>query len=99
MKQELESLEFKTSKYNICLFMYKTKKIILLLYIDNCLFFCENNKKLINIINEIQNLFNLTEQNIDQDIFMYLGIELIFDRTKIIIKQKGLIKKLFETIK
>ena len=44
MKQELESLEFKTSKYNICLFMYKTKKIILLLYIDNCLFFCENNK-------------------------------------------------------
>ena len=48
-------------------------------------------------INEIQSLFNLTEQNIGQDVFVYLGIELIFDRTKITIRQDRLIKKLFET--
>ena len=97
MKQGLESLGFKISKHDTCLFMHKTKKIILLLYINNCLLFCENNKELTDIINKIQGLFNLTEENIGQNVFAYLGIELIFDGTKVTMRQDGPMKKLFET--
>ena len=93
MKTGLIKLGFETNQNDQCLFMHKTKKIILLLYVNNCILFCENDKKLTNMIKVIQELFNLTEQDIGIDIFEYLGIELIFKDFKITMRQNGFIKK------
>ena len=97
MKTGLIKLWFETSQNNQCLFMHKTKKIIILLYVNNCILFYENNKEFTKMIKTIQKLFNFTEQNIEIDIFEYLGIELIFEGSKITMRQNGFIKRFFKT--
>ena len=52
--------------------MHMINKIILLLYINDYILFCKNNKKSTKMIKIIQKLFNLTEQNIRIDIVEYL---------------------------
>ena len=68
------------------------QKDYFLLYINNCLLFCESDNKLTKTIKTIQQLFNLTEQNIETNIYKYLEIELIYKGFKITMRQDGFIK-------
>ena len=96
VKQGLESLGFVASEHDQCLFMHKEKKILLLLYVDDCLLFCEDDNVLQQCINDMQNQFQLTEQDVGGDVFNYLGIELTIEGTKVTMRQDGLMKKIFE---
>ena len=79
--------------------MHKDKKIILLLYTDDCLLFCETDEMLQEMIATMQKMFSLTEQDVGKDVFDYLGIELTFKGTKVTMSQDGLMKKIFKTTK
>ena len=57
------------SQHDQCLFMHKDKKIILFLYTDNCLLFCETDEMLQEMIATMQRMFSLTEQDVGKDIF------------------------------
>jgi hypothetical protein len=95
----LIEMGFERSQHDQCLFMHKEKRIILLLYTDDCLLFCETNEMLQEMIATMQKMFSLTEQDVGQDVFDYLGIELTFKGTKVTMRQDGLMKKIFKTTK
>ena len=42
-------------------------------------------------------MFNLTEQNIETNVYEYLGIKLIYEGSKVTMRQNGFIKKFFKT--
>ena len=93
----LIEMGFERSQHDQCLFMHKNKKIILLLYTDDCLLFCETDKMLQEMIATMQKMFSLTEQDVGKDVFDYLGIELTYKGTKVTMRQDGLMKKIFKT--
>ena len=96
VKGGLRDLGFEPSEHDQCLFMHKEKKIILLLYTDDCLLFCEDDEQLKMMISAMKDKFQLTEQDVGKDVFAYLGIELTFQGTKVTMRQDGLMKKVFE---
>ena len=65
-----------SSEHDQCLFLHKEKKISLLLCIDDCSLFCEDNEELTRTIKAMQEKFALSEQDIGKDVFGYPGIEL-----------------------
>ena len=77
--------------------MHKKKKITLLLHADDCLLFCETDEMLKEMIATMQKMFSLTEQDVGKDVFDCLGMELTFKRTKVTMRQDGLMKKIFKT--
>ena len=90
---------FKRSQCDQCLFMYKKREIILLLYTYDCHLFCETDEMLQEMIATMQKMFSLTEQDVGEDIFDYLGIQLTFKGTRVTMRQDGLMKKIFKTTK
>ena len=99
VKKGLEDLGFVASEHDQCLFMHKEKKILLLLYVDDCMLFCENDTVLQDTIKAMQDKFKLTEQDVGSDVFNYLGIELTVEGTKVTMRQDGLMQKIFEKTK
>ena len=53
-KQGLEDLGFVPSEHDQCLFLHKEKKILLLLCVDDCMLFCENDEVLQEIIKKLK---------------------------------------------
>ena len=92
IKTEFIKLGFEKNQNDQCLLMYKTNKIILLLYVNDCILFYENNKEFTKMIKAIQKMFNFIKQDIGTDVFEYLGIELIFEDSKVTMRQDGFIK-------
>ena len=70
--------------------------ILLLLCVDDCLLFCEDNEELTRTIKAMQEKFALSEQDIGQDVFGYLGIELTMEGTRVTMHQNGWMNKIFE---
>ena len=97
-KAGLESMGFEALEHNQCLFMHKEKKILLLLCVDDLLLFCESDKVLQETIKEMSGIFQLTEQDVGDDVFNHLGIELKVEGTKITMRQDGLMKRLFKKV-
>jgi hypothetical protein len=95
-KKGLEDLGFVPSEHDQCLFLHKEKKILLLLCVDDCMLFCENDEVLQEIIKKLKEKFALSEQDIGKDVFAYLGIELTMEGTKVTMRQDGLMKKIFK---
>ena len=95
----LIEMGFKRSQHDRFLFMHKEKKIILLMYTNDCLLFCETGEMLQEMITTMKRMFSLTEQDVGKDVFDYLGIELTFKDTKVTMRQDGLMKKIFKTTK
>ena len=60
----LVEMGFERSQHDQCLFMHKEKKIILLLYTDDCLLFCETDAMLQEMITTMKRMFSLTEQDV-----------------------------------
>ena len=61
--------------------MHKERKIFLLLYVDDCMLFCEDDDELKQCIKDMQDRFQLTEKDVGRDVFNYLGIELTVEGT------------------
>ena len=90
---------FERSQHDQCLFMHKQKKITSLLCTDDCLLFSETDEMIKEMILTMQKMFSLTKQDVGQDVFDCLGIELTFKGTKVTMRQDGLMKKIFKTTK
>ena len=88
-RQNLSNLNLKLTNM-ISVYLYT--KIYVLLYVDNCILFCKCDNAFNKIIKTIQELFNLTEQNIGTNMFEYLGIELTFEDSKMTLRQNVLCK-------
>jgi hypothetical protein len=75
-----------------CLFL--KQDVICLLYVDDCLFFGQDENKIRELVNEIQDTgFELT---IEEDVYAFLGIEVKFDSDSgtVTLTQTGLLKKI-----
>ena len=69
---------------------------MLLLCVDDCLLFCEDNEELTRTVKTMQEKFALSEQDIGKDVFGHLGIELTMEGTKVTMRQDGLMNKIFK---
>ena len=98
-KKGLRELGFEPSEHDQCLFLHKEKKILLLLHVDDCMLFCEDNNVLQETIKKLKEKFALSEQDIGKDVFAHLGIELTMEGTKVTMCQDGLMKKIFKATK
>ena len=54
------------SEHDQCLFLHKEKKILLLLCVDDCMLFCEDDNLLQEIIKDLKKKFALSEQALEK---------------------------------
>ena len=88
---------FIASKNDPCLFLHPTKKIIILVYVDDCLIFGKEMSVLNDIVKTLRSKHPLTDDDIGNDVYDYLGIEVTMNDGKITLFQTGLINKILET--
>ena len=93
-KKGLEDLGFVPREHDQCLFLHKEKKILLLLYVDDRMLFCENDEVLQEIIKKLKEKFALSEQDIEKDVFPHLMIEFKMKGINVTMHQDGLMKKI-----
>ena len=101
LKQGLETIGFQASNGDPCLFF--GHGIILLVYVDDCILFGRDPAKLDEIIQSMQNKFELTQEEISSDskidLYAYLGVKVVHDKTTnaVTLTQPGLIDKVLNT--
>jgi Reverse transcriptase (RNA-dependent DNA polymerase) len=96
LKKALEDNGFKVSSYDPCMFF--GKGMVVLCYVDDCLFFGPDLRKIDGFIEELeQQGFALTKE---QDVYAFLGIQMVRDRAtgKYTLTQEGLIKKVLRIV-
>ena len=88
---------FVQSTADPCLFLHLKKNIIIITYVDDCLLFCEDPTTLEILITSLKGKHPLTDENIGNDMYDYLGIEITMKDRKINLLQSGLINKILTT--
>lgn len=66
---------FVASKVDPCLFFHSQKNIIIITYVNNCLLFYKDPSTLEELIESLKQKYPLTDKDIGNDIYGYLGIE------------------------
>lgn len=98
VKKGKEDLGFAVSEADPCLFLYKGKGILLLLYVNDVMLFHREMAVLNQEISDLQKSFSLTKEDLGkEDTFAYLGTKLQFNGPKVTMTHNGLIKKIFKT--
>ena len=69
----IHDLKFKQSENDQCLFI--KKDIVAVIYVDDVLLFSRSNKVIDKVLTELEDKFELTKDDVDQDVFAYLGIQ------------------------
>ena len=75
LEKSLLDCGFKASKQGLCMFM--KKGLVALVYVDNALFFGTTDAIIDNMIANLKKGFDL---KVEEDIFAFLGIEMIRDK-------------------
>ncbi len=92
---------FKSSELDPCL--YYGHGMAIITYVDDCLFFGADAKKIDDVMSRLKDRFLLTVEDIerdrDTDVFAYLGVEVKIDKTtgEMTFLQRGLIDKILAT--
>ncbi len=99
LKKGLEECGFQQSENDPCLFF--GNGIMVLAYVDNCIFFGKNRKAIDDVIETLRKKFDLTIDDVQEDatvdVFSYLGIQVSIDCNGIVtFKQQGLIQKILK---
>ena len=90
----LLKLGFKPSKIDPGL--YLRDDMILLSYVDDCLFFGPDSKKIEEVIKQLKEMkYSLTEED---DVYAFLGVQVKQDGDKIKLSQPGLINKVINLV-
>ena len=76
LKKSLEELGFVPTKDDPCLFIHSERKLMVLVYVDDCLCFGKEDADLDWLVKELSTKHALGEEAMGQDVFAYLGIEL-----------------------
>jgi hypothetical protein len=89
LQEELTAMGFQQSKVDKCLFI--RADCILLLYVDDCLFFSPDKNVLDSVLSTLGNCFCIT---IEAEVSTYLGLEVSKNTDgQIVVRQPGLIDK------
>ncbi len=95
LKERLESVGFKQSQCDPCLFYQKN--IICLCYVDDCIFFSTEENKLMQIVNDIKDAE--LDLNVEDDVAGFLGVLLTRNEDGTIsLTQTGLIDRILEAL-
>ena len=70
----LLELSFESNSHDQSLLIYNEKNIILLLYTDDCLLFYQKDENLKMMVLVMKGVFHLTEQDVGNEMFAYLGL-------------------------
>ncbi|MGH3053412.1 MAG: reverse transcriptase domain-containing protein [Gaiellaceae bacterium] len=94
LKDALEAQGFKASTIDPCLWM--NDDMVILTYVDDCLFFGKSQDKIDEMIKRFQDAgLGLT---VEDDVFAFLGVEMAKDESgKTELRQIGLIEKILKT--
>jgi hypothetical protein len=96
LKKALEGNEFVVSDFDPC--MFYGKGMVILVYVDDCLFFGPDLGKIDNFILDLEKQgMSLTKE---QDVYAFLGIQMDLDKKsgKYTLSQPGLMKKVLRTV-
>jgi len=94
LEKSLHDRGFKTSAQDLCMFM--KKKLIVLVYVNDVLFFGMTEKIIGDMIEDLQKDFDL---NVEDSMFAFLGIEMFKDKKgKLCLRQKGLIDQIIAAV-
>ena len=77
-----------------CLWINKKRKIICVIWVDDCLFFCKDKNQILESINELKTTMPLTVEN---SVDAFLGIKIQKTATTYELTQPGLIQKVIDT--
>ena len=80
------------------MFLNPTTNIIILTYVDDCLFFGRTKEAIDQVIADIHAKHDLEEQNADRNVFEYLGIEINMEGDFVEFLQEGLTNKILRTV-
>jgi len=74
---------------------------MVLVYVDDCIFFGKDSKAIDDVIEQLRQKFELTvedvKENAQVDVFSYLGVQVTVDKTgTVTFKQQGLIQKVLK---
>jgi len=95
----LEEMGFTKSDNDPCLFF--GNGMMVLVYVDNCIFFGKDAKAIDAVIESLRKRFELTVNKVKEDakvdVFSYLGVQVSHDKAGIVtFKQQGLIQKVLK---
>jgi hypothetical protein len=94
LKEALESRGFVPSKIDPCMFVHK--KMICLVYVDDCLFFGKDGKDIDSMIKSLKTSFDLNEED---NVAGFLGIKLNYrDDGSIQLQQEGLTERIIAAL-
>lgn len=95
MKKNLIARGFKPSEFDPCLFI--SKKVIVLVYVDDCLFFSHKQEYIDEVIASLQKDMTLTIEG--NDVTKFLGIDYSrLNDGSYCLKQPGLTQKIIDTV-
>ena len=98
LKQTIHSLGFEASTEDQCLFYHPKRKVILLIYVDDCLIFGPDDKTIDEIISGLKEKHDLDEQEMSRDVYGYLGIEVNLSGDTVELLQTGLTDKILKNV-
>jgi len=99
LMEGLESTGLTQSDNDPCLFF--GKGMMVLVYVGDCIFFGKDSKAIDDVIEQLQQRFELTMEDVKEDaqvdVFSYLGVQVTVDKTgTVTFKQQGLIQKVLK---
>ena len=96
LQEKLEEQKFQQSNLNACLFLHK--KMIVLVYVDDCIFFAPKKQDILDMLNKLRDSGLKMEP--EQDIAGFLGVLINKDEEKGTLKmvQTGLIQRSIEAM-
>jgi Reverse transcriptase (RNA-dependent DNA polymerase) len=90
----MHKLGFQSAESDPCLFIHKTEKIMVLNYCDDQIWLSPDNAKIEVYVKKLQSLgYDLTLEDKGDNMFGFLGIEILRKGETIELTQKGLIDK------
>ena len=84
LSKSILNKDFIVSKFDPCLFINPSKNIIILVYVDDCLLFGKDEQCLNNLIQSFRNKHPLTNEDVGDNVYDYLGIEVSKNNNKIL---------------
>ena len=72
--------------------------MIVLVYVDDCLLFAYDDEVIDNFVNDLKKHHELDEQEMESDVYAFLGIQVDMKGNNVELKQVGLIDKVLKTM-
>ena len=100
LKSKLEAVGLVPATHiDPCLFISKDNKVICLVYVDDTLFYAQDDKEIDNILDKLRNQEGMTLER-ENDVAGFLGVQMTRDSAKgtITLTQKGLAERIVEAL-